>query len=261
MHDKLQSRKTEFKGNDSTERLKSLEAELRRDIEESFRNRVKAIHVQKEQNFARNEAKGKMVFKQTSKHIGDMVTENMRANIEMKTRARAETIKEREEMKEMLKEKSAELARCERVVKEKRVQVEKILAQRQKEKDVNAKKLQKLRQSVKRLWIENDMSARVCLRFFKSIFAEIMKCKRTDNISSRCKQEIKRLLSIKRLTQKIEARELLKAKVEKKKQMGLASGLSTAELDAIASDLWRFTQLLQDRDQALVQEIKEYVAL
>ena len=38
--------------------------------------------------------------------------------------------------------------------------------------------------------------------------------------------------------------------------MGLASGLSTAELDAIASDLWRFTQLLQDRDQALVQEIK-----
>ena len=265
MQDMLQSRKTEFKGNDSEQRLKSLEAELRKDIEENFRNRIKAIHVQREQNHARNEEKGKLVFKQTSKHIGDMVTENMRANIAEKTRARAELIKQREEMKEMLIEMNSEFEKRQKIVNAKRVEVEKILKERDVERDFNSKKLKKLRQSVKRLWMENDMSARVCLRFLKSIYAEIMNSMSSSShrdshgqVVSRCKTEIRRLLAIKRLTQKIEARELLKAKVEKKKQMGLASGLSTAELDAIASDLWRFTQILQDRDRALVVEIKDY---
>lgn len=175
MHDKLSSRKSEFSGGTSQERLESLEKEMREEIEMQYRNHIKAIHVQKEQNRARQKEKGKLVFKQTSKHIGDMVTENMRSNIEAKTRARAELIKEREETESRLREMNLILKERQEFLEQRRLEVEQTLKQREMITQDKAKQLGEIRNNVKRLWKENDMSARVCLRFLKSVFAEIMK--------------------------------------------------------------------------------------
>ena len=69
---------------------------------------------------------------------------------------------------------------------------------------------------------------------------------------------MKRLLAVKVLTQSVEARQVLASKIQKQKNVALGAGMTRAELDAVATDLWKMTQFQERKDAELVAQIQRY---
>jgi len=158
----------------------------------------------------------------------------------------------------VLQEAEVQLAGVRKRKQAKEIDINRNRAKRAQERNANKAKLKVLRKNVRGLWKRYDISSRVCLTFMKRLFKEISDNAASPDTITRCKDELRRLVALKQIGQNIESRAVLTAKVARKKKEGLMSSTSKVELDAIATDLWQYTEMLHGKNKEVVKQIQGY---
>jgi len=254
----LNSKRDIYPGQNVEARLKALEKSEQDRLKAEYESAIANVKKTRDKQTEECKAQSKALFQKISKQIGDDMSAEMAKHIEAKTRAREREVEEKKQMEVLLQERNSKLNLYMNLKQSKEVEINRERAKRAQDRRANKAKLKSLRQNVRQLWRRYDISSRVCLSFMKNLFKEISNNAASPETVERCKQELKRLLALKRIGQNIESRSILAAKVQRKKKEGLMPRTSKAALDAIATDLWQNTEMLHGKNREIVAQIEGY---
>jgi len=254
----LKEKRDLYPGRSVEARLEALEKTEQDSLEADYRKQIENVKKTRDKQTLECKEKSKRLFQEISKKIGDEMSVEMAKHIEAKTFARERETQSQQQMQSVLVETEGRLKKMRNMKQAKEVQINRNRAQRAQERSANKEKLKVLRRNVRGLWKRYDISSRVCLTFMKRLFKQI-----SDNAGSpetivRCKEELLRLIELKKIGQNIESRAVLSSKVARKKKEGLMSSTSKVALDAIATDLWQYTEMLHKKNKEVAAQIREY---